>query len=267
MTSIISPYLAVISARFRTLLQYRAAAFAGVVTQLFFGYIRIMIFAAFFRSSTAPQPMTYQQVISYIWLSQALLLLAMFGVEPDIAAMIRTGNVGYELARPVDLYGLWFCRCFSARVAPLLLRALPIVLIAGLFLDLQPPASAAAGAVFLLSISLSALLASAMATLLTISLMWTVSGEGITRTAPAFVFFFSGMIIPLPLFPAWSQPFIHAMPFRGLVDTPFRIYTGNMPLSEATWAMVQQASWIAALIILGRWTVSRGTSRVVVQGG
>jgi len=44
----IRPLVAVVSARYRTLLQYRAAAFAGFATQLFWGAIRLMILAAFF---------------------------------------------------------------------------------------------------------------------------------------------------------------------------------------------------------------------------
>ena len=52
------PYLAVLSARFRLLLQYRVAALAGFATQLFWGFIRVMIFGAFYRASAAAQPMT-----------------------------------------------------------------------------------------------------------------------------------------------------------------------------------------------------------------
>ena len=46
------PYAAVLSANVRTLLQYRAAAIAGFTTQIFWGFIRVMISQAFFRSST-----------------------------------------------------------------------------------------------------------------------------------------------------------------------------------------------------------------------
>ena len=46
------PYRAVVSARYRMLLQYRAAAFAGLVTQCFWGAIRLMIVAAFYAAST-----------------------------------------------------------------------------------------------------------------------------------------------------------------------------------------------------------------------
>ena len=61
-----SPYAAILSARFRTLLQYRTAAIAGLGTQLFWGLIRVMIFEAFYRSSNAPQPMALRDVVTYL---------------------------------------------------------------------------------------------------------------------------------------------------------------------------------------------------------
>src|SRR5262245_11573751 len=135
------PYFAILSSRFRTLVQYRAAALAGVGTQLFFGLVRMMIFDGFYRSSTVPQPITHCQAITYLWLVQGLLLLAMLDVDKDVAAMIRSGNVAYEIIRPIDLYSLWFSRALSGRAAPLIMRAIPIFVIAGLFLGLQAPAS------------------------------------------------------------------------------------------------------------------------------
>ena len=59
-------YRAIVSARFRTLLQYRAAALAGLGTQLFWGLIRVMIMEAFYLSSNSSQPMGIEDVITYI---------------------------------------------------------------------------------------------------------------------------------------------------------------------------------------------------------
>jgi len=92
------------------------AALAGIGTQLFFGVVRMMIFDAFYRSSSALQPLTREQVITYIWLGQAMLLLTMLAADTDVAAMIRTGNVAYEMTRPIDLYSLWFTRALSGTV-------------------------------------------------------------------------------------------------------------------------------------------------------
>src|SRR5262245_2112397 len=181
-------YLAILSSRFRTLLQYRAAALAGVGTQLFFGLVRMMIYDGFYRSSIGSQPMTREQAITYIWLGQGLLLLAMLDVDKDVAAMIRTGNIAYEMIRPIDLYALWFSRAVSGRAAPLLMRAIPIFVIAGLFLGLQAPASFVAGTTFVMSLIGALLLAASLVALLTISMLWTISGEGISRLAPAPIF-------------------------------------------------------------------------------
>lgn len=234
---------------------------------MFWGYIRTAIFYAFYRSTTAPQPMTQQQTITYLWLGQALLLLAMLQTESEITAMIRTGAVASEIVRPLDLYSFWFARCFSSRAAPLLMRCIPIFILASLFFGLGPPASAAAGINFILATFLGLLLASSIVTLLTISLLWTISGEGVSRLASPLMFLFSGLIIPLPLLPDWVQPAIAALPFRGLVDTSFRIYTGHLAGPHVAFALLHQLVWLAFFIALGRFLLNRAIRRIVIQGG
>ena len=141
-------YWAIISARFRMLLQYRAAAFAGMCTQVFWGLIRVMIFAGFYASVAESQPMTYEQVVTYVWLGQALLALLPWNVDAETKEMMRSGMVAYELLRPVDLYGYWYARTVATRVAPALLRSIPIFLLAGLFFGLSAPASWGAALAF-----------------------------------------------------------------------------------------------------------------------
>ncbi|HET9219666.1 MAG TPA: ABC-2 family transporter protein [Terriglobia bacterium] len=260
-------YRAILVSRFLTLLQYRAAAMAGVGTQLFFGLVRVMIYDAFYRSSSMPQPMTSEQVITYIWLGQAMLMLVMLDVDKEIAAMIRTGNVAYEMTRPLDLYAVWYLRALSGRAAPLILRAVPIFIVAGPFLGLNPPASALAGVLFVISLFNGLLLAAALVALMTISLLWTISGEGIYRLAGPLIFFFSGLIIPLPLFPDWMQQLISFLPFRALVDTPFRLYLGMLTGTAAATALAHQAIWTIAFIFVGRAILTGHIRRLVVQGG
>ncbi len=260
-------YRAILVSRFLTLLQYRSAAIAGVGTQLFFGLVRVMIYDGFYISSSTPQPMTSDQVTTYIWLGQAMLLLAMLDVDKDVAAMIRTGNVAYEMTRPLDLYFVWFTRALSGRAAPLLMRSIPIFIVAGLFLGLKMPASLAAAVLFLFSAIGGLLLAASLAALMTVCLLWTISGEGINRLASPMIFFFSGLVIPLPLFPDWMQQAIAALPFRGLIDTPFRIYLGVLNGPAAGAALLHQLVWTGVFVLAGRMILSRGLRRLVVQGG
>lgn len=260
-------YWAIVSARFRTLLQYRAAAFAGLCTQLFWGLIRVMIFSAFYRSTTATQPMSFSQVVTYIWLGQAFLLLIPMRPDEDVQAAIRTGTVAYELVRPLDLYGLWYCRGLAQRIAPTLLRAVPLLVIVVCLGGLKTPPSLASGLAWAVAMPGAFLLSTAFTTLMTISLLWTISGDGIARFAPMVMYTFSGMLLPLPLFPGWAQPLLNALPFRDLIDVPFRLYAGNIPPEQIGFVLAHQAVWTVGLILLGRGLLARGARRVVVQGG
>jgi ABC-2 type transport system permease protein len=260
-------YLSVMSARFRTLLQYRAAALAGFGTQLFWGLIRVMIFDAFYRSTAAPQPMTYAEVVTYVWLGQATLALTLGGPDEDLRGMVRSGTVAYELLRPLDLYGFWFSRAVAARAAPMALRAGPMFLVAGLFFGLSAPPSAASGLAWAAATVSAVLLAASLWMLMNVSLLWTVSGDGVARFFPALIYLFSGMLVPLPLLPDWAQAAVGFLPFRGLADLPFRLYMGHLPPEQAPAALAHQLLWAAALVLLGRYLLGRASRRLVIQGG
>lgn len=181
--------------------------------------------------------------------------------------MIRSGNVVYELLRPVDLHTLWFARAVAFRSAPTVLRALPMLILALLFLGMLPPASLASTAAWLASMFGALLLSAAITEIMTISLLWTISGEGIARLMPSFSIVFSGLIVPIPLMPGWAQAICNALPFRGLMDTPARLYMGHIAPSDALGVIAQQFAWIAILMLAGRWLLARGLRKLVVQGG
>lgn len=271
----LAPYLSVVAIRFKILLQYRAAALAGFGTQLFWGLIKIMVFVAFYASATSPPPMSFAQVLVYIWLGQALLALLPWNVDSEIATHIRTGGVAYELLRPLDLYGFWYARTIAFRSAPTLLRLGPMLAFAYLFLPLiglsewalPDPAGGLSLLLFVCSLGATLLLASAITMIMHIALLWTVSGDGFNRLMPGIVPVLSGLTIPLPLFPDWMQTFLYWQPFRGVADVPLRIYSGHIAATEAGFEILLQLAWTAIIIAFGYWLLIRGRRKLVVQGG
>jgi ABC-2 type transport system permease protein len=271
----VSGYWAVVSARYREQLQYRVAALAGAGTQFWWGFILIMVLEAFYRASDVEPPIGFTAAVAYIWLGQAFLGLLPWNHDLELEAMIRRGDVAYQLVRPLDLYGLWYARVIALRTARTTLRCLPIFLVAGLVLPITPlarwsllgPASGEAALVFALAMTVAVLLSAAITSLVHVSLLWTISGDGLARVVPALVIVFSGGVIPLPLFPDWSQPLLAALPFAGLGDTPYRIYSGHIPVSEAGLPIAISVAWTVVLIGIGRALLTRGLKRVVVQGG
>ena len=260
-------YWAILSARFRSLLQYRSAAIAGLTTQIVWGLIRVMIFQAFYRSTTAEQPISSSDVETYIWLGQAFLAALPWNIDTDLRALIRSGGIGYELVRPVDLYSYWLSRALAWRTAPMMMRALPLLVFAFIAMGMAPPVSMSAGLAFAVSMCAAVLLSATITTFLNVTMLWTITGDGVTQLTFGFVLIFSGMLVPLPLYPDWSQPLINLMPFRGLVDTPYRLYLGHISTSEFAEHLAHQLIWILAFVAAGRIALSRALRRVVVQGG
>lgn len=89
------------------------AAIAGVCTQFFFGLIRVMVFYAFYSATTDKVPLTYSQAVTYIWMGQAMFSMVPWNGDSEVQNLIRTGNVSYELLRPINLYNHWLCRAFA----------------------------------------------------------------------------------------------------------------------------------------------------------
>lgn len=275
MLDAVSPYWAVISARFRVLLEYRAAAFAGFVTQLFWGAIKIMALSAFYAQGSGAQPMSLQQTLAYVWLGQALLGLLPWSIEPELEEKMRTGAVAYELLRPVELYGLWYARAVAFRAATAALRC-PLMVVTGLLVmpllgmsrwGLPWPASVASAGMFMLSVGATVMLAAAVNMLLNAVLLLTVDGRGINTIAIGLIILLSGMVAPLPLFPDWLQPLLRVQPLRGLMDIPLRIYSGSIAAADAPLEIAFQLAWTLVLVALGRVLLRRATAAVVVQGG
>lgn len=269
-------YWSLFVARFALLLQYRAAALAGVTTQLFWGFLKVMVLEAFFTHTTSAQPMTFHQTVGYTWLGQAFLIaLVPWSGDREIQELIRSGAVGYDLLRPTDLYNFWFTRALALRIAPVFLRAIPLLCVAIFVLpivglsdwSLLFPPSLTSLVAFFLSFIGAIFLSSAITMFLTVSMMWTLSGEGINTILPNLIIIFSGMIVPLQLFPEWIKPVLYALPFSGLLDQPFRIFTGNLSPSSLPYVLFHQAFWIFILVMLGRLLVRRGVKKLVIQGG
>ena len=84
-----SSYLSYFSIKYKTGLQYRLVALAGLSTQFFFGFIYVLIYCAFFKSGSNNSPMTLSEVVSYLWLQQAFFaFIYMHYKDKDIINMI-----------------------------------------------------------------------------------------------------------------------------------------------------------------------------------
>lgn len=265
------PYSSVLKLRLLNGMQYRAAAFAGVATQFFWGFMFIMIYEAFYSHAAVEPPMTLPQLITYIWLQQSFLALIMLWFrDNELFQLITSGNIAYELCRPADLYGFWYAKLLAQRLSSALLRCFPILAVA--FLLPEPyrmtlPPDPAAFVLFIASLVLGMLLLVAISMFIYISVFVTMSPTGSLLVFSLIGEFFAGRVVPVPLMPEWVQQIVYLLPFYLTADMPFRVYSGHIPTHEALLGIGQQLIWLAALFVLGRLALNKALRRVVVQGG
>lgn len=264
-------YLSFFTIRFLNGLQYRAAAVAGMATQFAWGYMRIKMFLAFSKANPAAMPMEFDQLASYIWLQQAFLaFFAVWILDNEIFEEIRSGNVAYELCRPLDLYNLWFVKNLAMRLSRSVLRCFPILFIALVLpkpLSMSLPQSPASLILFLISLALGLFVSVAFCMVLYITTFFTLSPAGVRVMAISLVDFLSGGIIPLPMLPEKLLFFLELLPFASMTNTPLRVYSGHIAGTELAFSLGLQLLWLTVLVLLGRFMMKRALTRVVVQGG
>ena len=264
-------YITLLKLRLNQGLQYRSAAIAGVATQFFWGIIFIMIFTAFYGDATEVNGFTKAQMITYIWLQQAFLVfIALWLRDNELFELISSGNIAYEMCRPLNIYGFWYVKLLSARLASAILRCFPILLVA-FFIPgpyaLTPPDSVLSLGLFVLSLVLGLFINVAISMFIYISVFVTLSPTGSLLIFSVLGEFLSGLILPIPLMPTWLRNIVMVLPFRYTGDLPFRIYSGNIASFEALEGILIQLIWITLLLSLGQLLMNKSLKHLTVQGG
>jgi ABC-2 type transport system permease protein len=270
------PYRAALGSRFTLMLQYRSAALAGVITQCWWGALKVVILAAFYRANGgAPPPLRLEQAITYTWIGQALFALLPWAADPEVAQAVRSGALAYDRLRPVDAYALWYVRAAGWVAARVLPRALLLVAVTAVLLPVlglgdwawRPPQSATAAALFALALALAVLLSSAILMLTNAAVVALRDERGVVTFVASIVLLFSGNLLPLSLFPEGLRAALLMQPLAGLLDIPVRIYTGQLSGQGAWLGLGLQAFWALSLVLLGRAWLERALRGLEVNGG
>jgi ABC-type uncharacterized transport system permease subunit len=76
-----------------------------------------------------------------------------------------------------------------------------------------------------------------------------------------------GGIIPLALFPDWSQGFMDAQPFRYRFAFALDVLLRDMSTAEMVTGFIWQVVWTAAMVAGAVWLWNRGRQSYVAVGG
>src|SRR3954451_16540531 len=208
---------------FRRAAAYPAATFAGVFTNTIFGFINAAVLLTVFRFRSNVGGYDSRDLVTYVWLVQGLLMpVAIFGWY-ELALRIRSGDVAIDLCRPIDvqLSGLAFD---AGRAAfDFFWRGVPPFVIGSLAFDVRYPSPALAVA-FLASVALAVALSYAFRFLYNLSAFWLLDYRGGAMFALLLCWLFSGLYVPLALYPEWLRQLAEALPFAGIIQIPVDVW-------------------------------------------
>ena len=260
-------YLEVARSTFRRVTTYRGATFAGVVTNTIFGFILAYVLLAVFRERGSTGGFDAKDAVTFVFVTQGLLMVVGIFGNLEMAERIRTGDVAVDLCRPYDFQAWWIAVHYGKAPFYLVFRGLPPYVLGTLAFHLRLPPDAPMAAAFLASTALAVGLAAAYGFIIQSTAFWLLDVRGPNQVGWIAAQFFAGTYVPLVLFPSWLEPAARALPFASMIQLPVEVFLGKHTGVDLLGVFAIQLVWLAALVAVGRVLLARATRRLVIQGG
>ncbi|MFD8703567.1 ABC transporter permease [Kitasatospora sp. NPDC059648] len=263
-------YAAVARGAFRRYSTYRAATLAGAFTNTVFGIILASSFLALWQARPNLGGYDQSQAVTYIWVSQGLLVTVAVwggGFQDDLQDRFRSGDIAVDLYRPVDFQGWWLATDLGRAGFQALVRGTVPMVVGALVFRTRMPERPLTWVFFLLSVLLAVLVSFGLRFLVSITGFWLHDSEGVRAVMLVVSMFFSGMLLPIALFPGWLGDLAPLLPWAALVKVPTDVFLERADGAGLLPALGFQLGWAAVLLLAGRGAQWLATRRVVVQGG
>ena len=255
-------------AGFRRQSSYRLAMFAGLATNVVFGFIRASILLAAVDSAGGTLA-GYDKgsVSAYVFLSQGLIGAVTLTGVAEIGERIRTGDVAVDFTRPVDLQTCHLAEDLGRSAFTFLPRGVPSVLIGAATVGLTMPTQVQPYALGLVSVALGVTVSFYCRFAVNVVGFWLLDTRGLRMFYAIVSSFLAGLYVPVGLFPDWLQAVADVTPFPSILQAPVDVLSGHVSGSDACRTVGVQLVWVAVTCLAGRAVTRAGHAKLVVQGG
>jgi ABC-2 type transport system permease protein len=252
---------------YRRYAAYPGATWAGVFTNVFFGFLISYVMLAVFRERDSVGAYDESDAVTYVWLGQGLLMTIYIWGWYDVALRVRTGDVATDLQRPLDFQAYWLAQDLGRAAYHALYRGVPPFVLGALVFDVHVPGEPHVWLAFGVSLVLAVCVSFAYRFLFNLASFWLLDYRGVGGLAMILSTFLSGQIMPLAFFPDWLETLAWALPFAAMVQAPIEVFLGHASGAKLVGLLALQAFWGAVLLLAGRAAFAAGTRKLVLQGG
>ncbi len=259
--------LAVARAAFRRFAAYRAATFAGILTNTFFGVLLSSAVIAVAGQRATTSGYTEQELVTQTWVMQGMLVTIAIWGWTELGDRIRSGEIAVDLARPVDLQRWWLCHDLGRATYHAMVRGIVPFLLASFLFTLRLPTNALTVPLFAVSVALAVVVSFGLRYIVNLAAFWIGDVRGVVRLSMAIWSVLSGAIVSLAFFPDRFQPVVRLLPFAQMMQSPVDVWLERSDGLARLTPIGLQVVWAVVVLAVGRVVQTRGVRVAVVHGG
>lgn len=248
-------------------LVYRFDLIVGLLRTLILILVFRYLWVALYGDQIMYAGVSLDQTITYATMSMIISPLFPNVLIQQVSGRIRSGNVLFDITRPMYYGNLLLFPLIGQALAALVTSALPMLAIAPFFVHISLPTTPLVWLAFLLSLGLGFLIAFLIDYIAALTGFWITETWGIFFAKWNLIDVLGGKFLPLWIFPPVWKEIALVLPFRGINYTPLAILGGEIGIQQAPVELVFQLIWIVLLAGLGKLIFDAAVKKLSVQGG
>ena len=259
-------YLTIFRINWQNSLQYRASTVIYILGYGLFISVLLYLWISVYQDGHKMGNYSVSDLMTYYVLQLVMNTLILSYISWNLIDLIREGFFSNFLVKPIDSLFYWF----TINVSSKLLEAIYIsITLGGLYFFLGDyflfPRHLATYFYFSGSLLLALILAFLLDFCIALIAFWLIQVRVFKFMLQYLIFFFAGAILPLDLFPAWLQGFVHLLPFQYIVFFPIQVYLEKETVLAANFAAA--LTWILFFYGLAKIMLAKGIKKNEAAGG
>lgn len=264
---LLGAYFDFIRIRFLTMLAYRMNYYSGILIYTLNIGVNYFTWKAIYGDGEALGGFTAAQMTTYVavaWMARAFYFN---NLDREISTDIRDGSIAIQFIRPYNYVLVKMMQGLGEGLFRFMLFMIPGMAIAMLLFPVKLPTSPSAWIGFLVMLFFSFLINSQINIITGLLAFFVENNEGMMRMKRVVVDLFSGLIVPISLFPGWLSSVLEVLPFQAITYLPGSVFTGRVQ-GVGIWNVLGiQVVWFLLLLIPIVWLYHAARKRLFVQGG
>jgi ABC-2 type transport system permease protein len=264
---LLGAYFDFIRIRFLTMLAYRVNYYSGILIYTLNIGVNYFTWKAFYGGGESLGGFTGAQMTTYVAVSWMARAFYFNNLDREISTDIRDGSIAIQFIRPYNYVLVKMMQGLGEGMFRFMMLMIPGMIIAVLLFPVHLPTELSAWAGFLVMLFFSFLISSQINIITGLSAFFVENNEGMMRMKRVVVDLFSGLIVPITLFPGWLASILKFLPFQAITYLPGSVFTGRVQ-GVGIWNVLGiQVVWFLVLLVPIVWLYHAARQRLFVQGG